>query len=93
MIDAAQIRIIKLKLFLTLEAFFLHLFRCVILSFDDGTMRILSLLKAAYDVPVTGKPFGGTKQQGLHSYYCSSFAIWSVQVSRITGISHMPLND
>ncbi|KAG2686544.1 hypothetical protein I3760_09G010400 [Carya illinoinensis] len=60
--------------------------RCVILSFDDGTMRTLSLLKAAYDVPVTGKPFGGTKQQGLHSYYCSSFAIWSVQVSRLTGM-------
>ncbi|XP_035544454.1 uncharacterized protein LOC108983424 isoform X2 [Juglans regia] len=62
--------------------------RCVILSFDDGTMRTLSLLKAAYDVPVTGKPFGGTKQQGLHSYYCSSFAIWSVQVSRLTGVAH-----
>ncbi|XP_059462909.1 uncharacterized protein LOC132191818 isoform X2 [Corylus avellana] len=60
--------------------------RCVILSFDDGTMRILSLVKAAYDTPVTGKPFGGTKQQGLHSYYCSSFAIWSVQVSRLTGM-------
>ncbi|KAE8098519.1 hypothetical protein FH972_016576 [Carpinus fangiana] len=61
--------------------------RCVILSFDDGTMRILSLVKAAYDAPVTGKPFGGTKQQGLHSYYCSSFAIWSVQVSRLTGMA------
>ncbi|XP_022144682.1 uncharacterized protein LOC111014310 isoform X2 [Momordica charantia] len=60
--------------------------RCVILSFDDGTLRLLSLLKAAYDVPVTGKPFTGTKQQGLHSYYGSSFAIWSVQVSRQTGM-------
>ena len=70
-----------------MEAFFLHVFRCVILSFDDGTMRILSLVKAAYDVPVTGKSFSGTKQQGLHSYYCSSFAIWSVQVSRLTGRS------
>ncbi|KAK3043542.1 hypothetical protein RJ639_002121 [Escallonia herrerae] len=60
--------------------------RCVIVSFDDGTLRILSLLKAAYDVPVTGKPFVGTQQQGLHSYYCSSFAIWSVQVSRLTGM-------
>uniref|UniRef100_A0A2N9GY86 Uncharacterized protein n=1 Tax=Fagus sylvatica TaxID=28930 RepID=A0A2N9GY86_FAGSY len=59
--------------------------RCVILSFDDGTMRTLSLVKAAYDVPVTGKPFVGTKP-GLHSYYCSSFAIWSVQVSRLTGM-------
>jgi hypothetical protein len=76
----------KLIFLLTLEAFILHVFRCVILSFDDGTMRILSLVKAAYDAPVTGKPFGGTKQQGLHSYYCSSFAIWNVQVSRLTGI-------
>lgn len=59
--------------------------RCVIVSFDDGTLRILSLVKAAYDVPVTGKPFVGTQQQGFHSYYCSSFAIWSVQVSRLTG--------
>ncbi|PSS23600.1 General transcription factor 3C polypeptide like [Actinidia chinensis var. chinensis] len=60
--------------------------RCVIVSFDDGTLRILSLVKAAYDVPVTGKPFVGTQQQGFHSYYCSSFAIWSVQVSRQTGM-------
>ncbi|KAJ4705175.1 General transcription factor 3C polypeptide 2 [Melia azedarach] len=60
--------------------------RCVIFSFDDGAMRILSLVKAAYDVPATGIPFGGTKQQGLHLVNCSSFAIWSVQVSRLTGM-------
>ncbi|GMJ01191.1 hypothetical protein like AT1G19485 [Hibiscus trionum] len=60
--------------------------RCVIISFDDGTMRLLSLVHAASDVPVTGKPFGGAKQQGLHLYNCSSFAIWSVQVSRLTGM-------
>ncbi|XVE78102.1 hypothetical protein DITRI_Ditri13aG0117000 [Diplodiscus trichospermus] len=60
--------------------------RCVILSFDDGTMKMLSLGQAACDVPVTGKPFTGTKQQGLHLYNCSSFAIWSVQVSRLTGM-------
>ncbi|KAL5546828.1 hypothetical protein UlMin_006515 [Ulmus minor] len=59
---------------------------CVMLTFDDGTMRVLSLKKAAYDVPVTGKPFVGSKQQGLHNYCCSSFAIWSIQVSRITGM-------
>ncbi|XP_042502346.1 uncharacterized protein LOC122079721 [Macadamia integrifolia] len=59
---------------------------CVILSFDDGTLRILSLLRAAYDVPVTGKPFVGTQQQGLNSYYCSPFSIWSVQASRLTGL-------
>ncbi|XP_010242589.1 PREDICTED: uncharacterized protein LOC104586906 isoform X2 [Nelumbo nucifera] len=60
--------------------------RCIILAYDDGTLRILSLSKAAYDVPVTGKPFSGTQQQGLHSYYCSSFTIWSVHVSRLTGM-------
>ncbi|KAK9290694.1 hypothetical protein L1049_008868 [Liquidambar formosana] len=60
--------------------------RCLILSFDDGGLKILSLAKAAYDVPVTGLPFGGTQLQGLHSYHCSSFPIWSVQVSRLTGM-------
>ncbi|XVF81205.1 hypothetical protein PTKIN_Ptkin15bG0137300 [Pterospermum kingtungense] len=60
--------------------------RCIILSFDDGTMKMLSLVQAACDVPVTGKPFTGTKQQGLHLYNCSSFAIWNVQVSRLTGM-------
>ncbi|XP_052172689.1 LOW QUALITY PROTEIN: uncharacterized protein LOC127788456 [Diospyros lotus] len=60
--------------------------RCIIVSVDDGTLRILSLVKAAYDVPVSGKPFVGTQQQGFHSYYCSPFAIWSVQVSRPTGM-------
>lgn len=47
---------------------------------------MLSLVQAACDVPVTGKPFAGTKQQGLHLYNCSSFAIWNVQVSRLTGM-------
>ncbi|XVF21369.1 hypothetical protein REPUB_Repub12eG0084500 [Reevesia pubescens] len=60
--------------------------RCIILSFDDGTMKVLSLVQAVCDVPVTGKPFTGTKQQGLHLCNCSSFAIWSVQVSRLTGM-------
>ncbi|KAF5204515.1 General transcription factor 3c polypeptide [Thalictrum thalictroides] len=55
------------------------------MSFDDGTLRILSLSKAAYDVPVTGRPFVGTQHQGLHSYFCSSYPIWSVQASRLTG--------
>lgn len=59
---------------------------CVIVSFDDGTLRILSLIKAANDVPVTGKTYAGTQQQGFHSYYCSSSAIWSVHVSRLTGM-------
>lgn len=59
---------------------------CVILSFDDGGLRILSLVKTAYDVPATGKPFVGTKH-GLHLSNCLPFAVWSVHVSRQTGIS------
>ncbi|XP_057873403.1 uncharacterized protein LOC131079459 isoform X2 [Cryptomeria japonica] len=64
----------------------LHEPRCIILSMDDGTLRILSLCKAALDTPVTGRPFCGTQFQGLQSYYCSSFTIWSVQASRRTGL-------
>ncbi|KAG5240965.1 transcription factor 3C polypeptide [Salix suchowensis] len=60
--------------------------RCIILSFDDGTMRLLSLAKAAYDAAVNGKPSVGPKQLGMHVVNCSSFAIWSVQVSRLTGM-------
>lgn len=60
--------------------------RCILTSYDDGTLRILSLSKAAYDVPATGKPFTGTPQQGLHTYSCSPFSIWSIQVSRHTGM-------
>ncbi|XP_050380080.1 uncharacterized protein LOC126797498 isoform X2 [Argentina anserina] len=60
--------------------------RCVLLSFDDGTLRLLSLTKIASDAPATGKPFAGTKQQGLHNLACLPFAIWSVQISRLTGM-------
>ncbi|KAH9611142.1 hypothetical protein KSS87_004805 [Heliosperma pusillum] len=60
--------------------------RCILVSYDDGNMRMLSLSRSAYDVPVTGEPFSGTQQQGLHSYYCSSYAIWSIHISRLTGI-------
>ncbi|KAL0704602.1 hypothetical protein Bca4012_071027 [Brassica carinata] len=61
--------------------------KCVLLSFEDGTMRILSLVKVAYDVPATGKPYPNTKQQGLSVYNCSSYPIWSIQVSRLTGMA------
>lgn len=60
--------------------------RCVLVSYDDGTLRMVSLSRAAYDVPVTGEPFTGTLQQGVHSYCCSSSAIWSIHVSRLTGM-------
>ncbi|CAN8312580.1 unnamed protein product [Cochlearia groenlandica] len=61
--------------------------RCVLLTYDDGTIRILSLVKIAYDVPATGKPYPNTKKQGLSVYNCSSFSIWSIQVSRLTGMA------
>uniref|UniRef100_A0A3N7FM92 Uncharacterized protein n=1 Tax=Populus trichocarpa TaxID=3694 RepID=A0A3N7FM92_POPTR len=60
--------------------------RCIILSLDDGTMRLLSLAKAAYDAAVNGQPSVGPKQLGMHVFNCSSFAIWSIQVSRLTGM-------
>ncbi|KAK1404734.1 putative general transcription factor 3C polypeptide 2-like [Heracleum sosnowskyi] len=60
--------------------------RGIIISYEDGTIRILSLSEAANNVPVTGKPFVGTLQEGLHRYCCSSYTIWSIQVSRITGM-------
>ncbi|XP_058087416.1 uncharacterized protein LOC131234503 isoform X2 [Magnolia sinica] len=71
------------KVVLSLD--WLHDPRCVILSIDDGTMRLLSLSNAAHDVPVTGKSFAGTQQQGLHTYYGSPFSIWSIQASGLTG--------
>ncbi|XP_022846709.1 uncharacterized protein LOC111369428 isoform X3 [Olea europaea var. sylvestris] len=60
--------------------------RCIIGSGDDGSIWVLSLVKAAHDIPITGKPFSGTQRQGLHSYHCASFPIWSIQVSRLTGM-------
>ncbi|KAL5741042.1 hypothetical protein ACOSQ2_030222 [Xanthoceras sorbifolium] len=60
--------------------------RCVILTFDGGAIRILSLVKASYDVPATGKSFAETKP-GFHLLNCSSsFAVWSIHVSRLTGM-------
>jgi len=56
------------------------------MSFEDGTMRTISLAKAANDLPVTGEIYSGKKQPGLHGSLYASFAIWSVQVSRITGV-------
>ncbi|KAF6166037.1 hypothetical protein GIB67_012934 [Kingdonia uniflora] len=60
--------------------------RCVILTYDDCTLMIITLPKAASDVPVTGKPFTGPHTQGLHCYSNSSLPIWSVQASRQTGM-------
>eukprot|EP00252_Welwitschia_mirabilis_P020039 TRINITY_DN4807_c0_g1_i1.p1 TRINITY_DN4807_c0_g1~~TRINITY_DN4807_c0_g1_i1.p1 ORF type:complete len:832 (+),score=159.81 TRINITY_DN4807_c0_g1_i1:101-2497(+) len=59
---------------------------CIILSMDDGSLRILSLSKAAVDTPVTGKAYCGTQFQGLQGLCCSSFTITSVHASRLTGL-------
>lgn len=60
--------------------------RCIIISLDDGTLRILSLVNGANDLPVTGSRFTGTSQQGFQSYFCSSYPIWSIQTSGLTGM-------
>ncbi|KAK6139900.1 hypothetical protein DH2020_026345 [Rehmannia glutinosa] len=60
--------------------------RCVFGIIDDGTLWLLSLERAAHDIPVTGKCPTSTPKQGLHSFDCSSFSIWSVQASRLTGM-------
>ncbi|KAJ3681169.1 hypothetical protein LUZ60_015658 [Juncus effusus] len=59
--------------------------RCVVMSLDDGTVKFLSIPKAANDLPVTGSSFNGKKYEGLFSYTLSLFNIWSVHVSRATG--------
>lgn len=48
-------------------------------------MKTISLAKAANDLPVTGTIYTGKKQPWLHGTTYSSYAIWSVQVSPITG--------
>ncbi|GKC73823.1 hypothetical protein Tco_1119706 [Tanacetum coccineum] len=53
---------------------------CVIISFNDGEIRIMSLLRAASDVPITGMPCENMQQSGSHSYCCSSSLIWSIHM-------------
>ncbi|XP_055812280.1 uncharacterized protein LOC129882138 isoform X2 [Solanum dulcamara] len=60
--------------------------RFIVISCDDGTLKILGLPKAAYDAPVTGNLLVGTKQQGFHTFTRSLLGIWSVQASRVTGM-------
>ncbi|XP_078428405.1 transducin/WD40 repeat-like superfamily protein isoform X2 [Wolffia australiana] len=60
---------------------------CLIFAFDDGSLKTLSLSKAACNVHVTGKPFDGAKHGVLHNYYRSQFAIWSVHASPVTAVA------
>nr|BAJ91661.1 predicted protein [Hordeum vulgare subsp. vulgare] len=59
--------------------------RGIVISLEDGTLKFLSLPTIANDVPVTGRPFAGTKTQGVHTYQLSEYLIWDVHVSEITG--------
>lgn len=59
--------------------------RGIVISLEDGTLKFLSLPRIASDVPVTGRPFSGTKTQGVSTYQLSEYLIWNVHVSEITG--------
>ncbi|XP_011094381.1 uncharacterized protein LOC105174093 isoform X1 [Sesamum indicum] len=60
--------------------------RCVFGSIDDGTLWLLSLERAAHDIPVTGKSITAAPKHGFHSFDCSSFSIWCIHASRLTGM-------
>ncbi|XP_057777850.1 uncharacterized protein LOC130996573 isoform X2 [Salvia miltiorrhiza] len=62
--------------------------RCIYGAMEDGSMWLLSLERAAPDIPITGKcQYVASKHgHGFHSFHCSLFAIWSLQASRLTGM-------
>ncbi|KAL0338607.1 UNVERIFIED_CONTAM: hypothetical protein Sangu_1382800 [Sesamum angustifolium] len=60
--------------------------RCVFGSIDDGTLWLLSLERATHDIPVTGKSVPAAPKHGFHSFDCSSFSIWCIHASRLTGM-------
>ncbi|KAF0900121.1 hypothetical protein E2562_027444 [Oryza meyeriana var. granulata] len=64
---------------------FIYVFRGIVISLEDGTLKFLSLSRIANDVPVTGRPFVGTKTKGVSTYQLSEYLIWSVHASEITG--------
>ncbi|OEL33610.1 hypothetical protein BAE44_0005377 [Dichanthelium oligosanthes] len=59
--------------------------RGIVISLEDGTLKFLSLSRIANDVPATGRPFVGTKTQGVATYQLSEYLIWSVHASDTTG--------
>ncbi|XP_042019833.1 uncharacterized protein LOC121767594 [Salvia splendens] len=50
--------------------------RCVYGAMEDGTMWLLSLERAAHDIPltVTGNYHNVASKHGFHSFHCSTFA-------------------
>ncbi|KXG33730.1 uncharacterized protein LOC8062105 isoform X1 [Sorghum bicolor] len=59
--------------------------RGIVICLEDGTLKFLSLPRIANDVPATGRPFAGTKTQGVGTYQLSEYLIWSVHASEPTG--------
>uniref|UniRef100_A0A0D9YR11 Uncharacterized protein n=1 Tax=Oryza glumipatula TaxID=40148 RepID=A0A0D9YR11_9ORYZ len=59
--------------------------RGIVISLEDGALKFVILLRIANDVPVTGRPFVGTKTQGVSTYQLPEYLIWSVHASEITG--------
>jgi len=45
-----------------------YVFRGIVISMEDGTLKFLSLARIANDVPATGRLFVGTKTQGVSTY-------------------------
>jgi general transcription factor 3C polypeptide 2 len=62
-----------------------YVFRGIVISMEDGTLKFLSLARIANDVPATGRLFVGTKTQGVSTYQLSEYLIWSVHASDTTG--------
>ncbi|GFP97062.1 hypothetical protein PHJA_001850300 [Phtheirospermum japonicum] len=60
--------------------------RCILGVVDEGILWSLNLEKTANDIPVTGKSLTVTSRPSLNSFDCSSFSIWCVQASRLTGV-------
>ncbi|KAJ1286299.1 hypothetical protein BS78_03G343100 [Paspalum vaginatum] len=61
--------------------------RGIVISMEDGTLKFLSLPRIANDAPATGRPFAGTKTQGVATYQLSEYLIWSVHASEHTGFA------
>ncbi|WVZ68097.1 hypothetical protein U9M48_017085 [Paspalum notatum var. saurae] len=61
--------------------------RGIVISMEDGTLKFLSLPRIANDAPATGRPFAGTKTQGVATYQLSEYLIWSIHASEHTGFA------
>ncbi|MCO5580924.1 hypothetical protein L7F22_034797 [Adiantum nelumboides] len=61
--------------------------RGIVLSMDDGTIKTLSLDVSLCDSPFTGTPLPKSLSQGMHTTFASDYAVWSVHVSRASGIA------